>query len=487
MKRSNWIEDLVFPVAVATLTAAWVGLWVLWVARAGLPEVNYPPVSPLLLGLLVFGAALLTRVSLERSGGLGPARLLIVGAGLAAIAAALWWTFRFAGIGAFLVALGDWGQYISPVLMALLACAFMWWQGIQLAVANWPQQFLERSFGVGVIGLALLFAVNQSNPLIAPGEAVSTTVALFGAGLGALALVSFENARSYHEGATGTRLALNRYWLITIASVIGVILAAGLVAATLFSPGVYDSLGRATRGLLDGLTFVVAYALAVLAALVALIVFPIMQALLHFGRPGAPDEIIEFSNSGTVTDQADQAVQLFADNPGLAAARQILFFVLLLVVVGLVLWWSVRRLGQLNRRDSDEVRDSIATPELLWGQLKQFLNRRKPAAAEVVPYLALAGPGDDPRLIVRRAYQAMLEWARTVTQSRAAGQTPASYGEALARAMPQGRAAIHTLTGAYERARYGAEPPSLDEARTAQGALNELQALQTQASNGSKR
>ena len=39
--------------------------------------------------------------------------------------------------------------------------------------------------------------------------------------------------------------------------------------------------------------------------------------------------------------------------------------------------------------------------------------------------------------MVRRAYQAMLEWARTVVQGRTAGQTPASYGETLARAVPQ--------------------------------------------------
>lgn len=479
LKRSNWIEDLVFPLAVAVLTAAWLGLWVLWVARAGLPEVNYPAVSPLLLGLLLAGSALLTRGALERTGQLGPARLLIVGAGLAAITAALWWTFRFPGLGAFLVALGDWGQYISPVLMALGACAFMWWQGIALTVANWPQQYLQRAFLIGILALALLFAVNQSNPVITPAEAVSTAVALFGAGLGALALVSFENARSFHEGATGTRLTLNRHWLITVASVIGAILALALGAATLFSSNLYDGVARLLRVVMDAVTFVVAYALAAVAALFALILFPILQALLNFGRPGTPDEVIEFSNAGTVTDQAQEAVQLFADNPALAAARQIVFLVLLVVGVGLLLWWSVRRLGQLNRRDSDEVRESIATRELVWGQLKQFLNRRKPAPAEMAPYLALAGPGDDPRLIVRRAYQSMLEWARTVTRSRAAGQTPASYGEALAHALPQGRAAITTLTLAYERARYSAEAPSLDEARTAQGALNELQALPT--------
>jgi hypothetical protein len=486
LKQSNWIEDLVFPLAVAVLTAAWVRLWVLWVARAGLPDVSYPPVSPVLLGLLLVGAALLSRAALERTGELGPARLLIVGVGLAGISASLWWTFRFESLGAFMAALGDWGRYISPVLFGLLACAFMWWQGITLAVANWPQQYLERSFYVGIAGLALLFVVNQSNPQITPGEAVATAVALFSAGLGALSLVSFENARRYHEGTTGTRLALNRYWAITVASVIGAILAAGLVAATLFSPGVYAGIGLALRALMDVVTFAVVFVLAAFVAIMIAVIFPIMAYLLRF-QPGIPDEFIEMTPAEAAGGIAQDAVQVFAENPALAAGRQVLFVVLLAVGVGLILWWSVRKLGRVNRRDSDEVRDSIATRELVWSQLKAFLNRRAGSSEAVDPYLALAGSADDPRLIVRRAYQAMLEWARTVTQSRAAGQTPATYAEALARARPQARAAIHTLTGAYERARYADEPPSLAEARSAEGALSELRALSDPTGNGNKR
>ncbi len=294
MKQSNWIEDLVFPLAVAVLTAAWVRLWVLWVARAGLPAVDYPPVSPLLLGGLLVAAALLTRAVLERGGEFGPARVLIVGAGLAAIAASLWWTFRFESLGAFMVALGDWGDHISPVLFGLLACAFMWWQGIAMAVANWPQQHLERSFLVGIIGLALLFAVNQSNPHITASEAMTTTLALFGAGLGALALVSFENARRYHEGTTGTRLTLNRYWLITVASVIGMILAAALIAATLFTPEVYAGVGLVLGAILDVATYALVFVLAVFVALIIAIIFPVMQYLLRF-QPGIPDEFIEMT------------------------------------------------------------------------------------------------------------------------------------------------------------------------------------------------
>ncbi len=88
---------------------------------------------------------------------------------------------------------------------------------------------------------------------------------------------------------------------------------------------------------------------------------------------------------------------------------------------------------------------------------------------------------------MRRAYQTMLEWARTLSLPRQAGQTPAAYAQALARALPRGRGAIEALTGAYERARYAAEPPSAEDARTALGALSTLQATPPAATPGRRK
>ena len=64
MKRSNWIEELLLPPAVAVLNTTWVWLWVLWSVRAVPPEVVARPFSPLLLGLLVLGGFAVTRWSL---------------------------------------------------------------------------------------------------------------------------------------------------------------------------------------------------------------------------------------------------------------------------------------------------------------------------------------------------------------------------------------------------------------------------------------
>jgi Domain of unknown function (DUF4129) len=89
----------------------------------------------------------------------------------------------------------------------------------------------------------------------------------------------------------------------------------------------------------------------------------------------------------------------------------------------------------------------------------------------------LRGAPDDARLIIRRAYQAMLEWAQSLRLPRAAGQTPRAYAQMLAGAVPEGHEAIELLTQAYVVARYAAEAPSLEHARRAEGAMARLKAL----------
>jgi hypothetical protein len=111
-------------------------------------------------------------------------------------------------------------------------------------------------------------------------------------------------------------------------------------------------------------------------------------------------------------------------------------------------------------------------------QLFNLFHRKPSVPAAQPPFLPLAGPRDDPRLMVRRAYQAMLAWALSLSlPARRAGQTPQAYAETIAQSLPQGRPDLDVLTRAYLAARYAAEGPSLEEARSAQGAVRQLLAL----------
>jgi hypothetical protein len=474
LKRSNWIEELLLPPVVAVLNAAWVWLWVSWSARAVPPQVVAAAFSPLLLGLLMLCGFVVTRWALHSPAPRLHPRLLISLSGLVLVLAAVWQTYAFVGPLGLLRELVDWGNFISPVFLGLVACAFLWFQGIQLGRSALPQENLERAFYGGILAIGLLFTVNQVRPLIATAEALSAALAFFAAGLAGLALVSVENARRAEEGLTGSWPALNRYWLGTVASVIGSILLTGLLLASVLSPQSFEQLANTINLIVDGVTIALILLAGALALLLAWLLEPVFRYLaeairqINFRLPAPPN----------LQEASKQTLGFFERYPALNIARRGLVLALIVLALVLVFWWAVRRFTGRSRRDADEIRESIATRELLLAQLKNLLHRHKRALAPGPAYLSLPGANDDPRLMVRRAYQAMLEWAPGLSlPSRRAGQTPAAYAETLCQAMPEGGAAIETLTGAYVLARYAAEAPSMEVARAAAAAINQLRTL----------
>ena len=479
MKRLNWIEDLLLPPAVAVLNTAWVWLWGLWSVRAVPPQVVARPLSPLLLGLLLLGGFVVTRWALAGTLQLGgrrvDPRLLVAVSGLLLVLAAVWQTYAFIGPLGLLRELVDWGNFISPVFLGLLACAYLWLQGIQLGRSALPQEDLERAFYGGIVALGLLFTVNQLRPLIATSEALTAALAFFATGLAGLALVSVENARRAEAGHGGSWPALNRYWLGTVASVIGSILLAGLLLAGLLSPDTFERLASAVNLLVDGVTLVILILAGILAFVLAYLLTPLLRYLaealrqIDFHLPPLPN----------LQEASRQTLGFFAQHPTLNFARRGLVLGLIFAALALVFWWAVRRFRGRTRRDTDETRDSIATRELLWGQLKNVFKRR-PRATPSPAFLSLTGASDDPRLMVRRAYQALLEWAPLFSlPARHAGQTPAAYAETLRAALPEGQAEIETLTGAYIQARYAADEPSMAVARAATAASDQLRVIST--------
>jgi hypothetical protein len=177
-----------------------------------------------------------------------------------------------------------------------------------------------------------------------------------------------------------------------------------------------------------------------------------------------------------------EALEELINSPAVQTGSRWGLVAALAAVAAVVFWLALRRLGLLSRLDDDEVRDSVFSPGLLLAQLRGLFGRRRRRPPAPAAYLPLEGPADDARLIARRAYQAMLEWAQARSLPRAAAQTPVAYADALAGALPQCGEAVRTITSAYQLARYAAEAPSLDAARSAAGAAARLQSLSSGAS-----
>ena len=171
-------------------------------------------------------------------------------------------------------------------------------------------------------------------------------------------------------------------------------------------------------------------------------------------------------------------LQAFLASPAFQAGARWSGLLLALAAAAIFFWLAARRLWGLQSSDEDEERESVLSGRLLLAQLRSLFARRPRRPPSPLPdYLVLNGAPDDARLIIRRAYQAMLEWARSLRLPRAAGQTPRAYAQMLAGAMPEGHEAIDLLTQAYVVARYAAEAPSIEHARRAEGAMARLKAL----------
>ncbi len=477
MKRPNWIE-LFIALALAVLTVAWLDLWVRWLVRLAAPGRFAPDLSALLMLAIVVSMTLVTRVILNLRWSLRRARVVVTAAGLAAIVGAQWIMYGARFPSDYVHGLMDWGFFISPELMVLLASAFLVWRGVVIGRSQMPHDDLVQTFYSGFLTLALLFLFDQLFLVLSPGEALLPTLVYFTTGLSALALSSFEHSRRLQKEATGIWLALNRYWLATTAGVIGGLLGIGLIVTALVAPESFAYFGALLRPVSDALATYLEPFLLILALILALMAAPIfwlvewLRQFMSTGPPPTPTPEALATPGPPSTPEA-------AGNTAVILGNRGLFTLVALGVFIVLIWFALRRFLSQPNAEADETRESIVSFELMMGQLKKLFSRRRPAGAArpLPPYLPLTGPPDDPRLIVRRAYQALLAWAQTLRPPRAPGQTPSQYAAVLTLAVPEGEEAIAALTDAYVRVRYSAEAPSLEEAHNVEGAVAQLQAI----------
>jgi hypothetical protein len=421
--------------------------------------------------LLVLLGTWVTRLALRRELPPNRARVLVIVAGFAALLGAARITYGARFPLEYVRGLLAWGPFISPEFLSLLASGYLWWLGIVIGRSPLPHEQLEWSFFGGLLALAALLLTNSLRALVTPSEALWATQAFFATGLGALALAAIERRRRSQPAVIGSRTAFNRYWLGTVAGVVGAVLLGGLLVAALLAPQALEFFSPRAGPVFEVFLYGLILVLAFVTYLFVLVFAPVMEWLMQ--RVEFPDF---WRREQRLPEDIQITTDLLADSPLVRMLGQGLFLLLIAAGLALAFWLALRRFKWLNAEEVEEMRESIVSRALLLDQLRKLFARRPAPPPPLPPYLPLAGPPDDPRLIVRRAYQGMLEWAQAFGLPRAAGQTPGRYAEMLARVKPEGSQAVAALTRAYVHARYAAEAPSLDEARQAKGALAALYA-----------
>lgn len=462
MRHWNWIDHLLLPGALTVLSALAAGLWVRWVMLAGDPQALAPaPTLPVIFGLVLLGA-LTPRLALWVTASETTARWLVLGLGLAEMAAvtAGWYGAHFpAGFWQGVLA---WGMGLSREFVWLFAAPFLWWQGLTISGRDVSPERLEGLFWWGALAVALALAANAGFPVLPAAELFGATLLFFITGLLALALAGAEYSRRI--GAAHRRgLALNRQWLGAVAGAIAAMVLLGLGAAELAAPGF---------GPLAALLAVVADPLVrLLALLIAALAGPVFDFLSLVQRRGPALPFTPTPSAGTPLPGAGLGDETLSP----AVLNTVTVADLLILVCGLALavWWVVRRWRVPAPMDETEVRENIFSTHLLLDQLRAWAARFRPPPAPAAPFLALDAEAG-ARLRVRRAYQTVLAALQAAGRPRAPAQTPAAYAGQLADQEPEQRLNWLTLAGAYEAARYAAEAPSEPQARQAEQAAEAL-------------
>jgi hypothetical protein len=480
MKRIHWIPSIILPLATAIIIAAWVGPLIHWLVRSTGVDADAPAPATVLIALLILFGVYQTRFVLKRDRAVQQRNATLIVGGLIAIGVVIALTYRDQFPAAFLRGLIDWRDSLSPEALVLVGLALVWWRGLMAGRSDaLNDESFEKSFYRGIAAFAGLLVLNTATHFIAPDEMLASVLTFFTIAVAGLALINIERTRERQTGFGLTWRKVYRSWLVTIPSVVGIILILGLGITYLFAP---DSVGQLLASLQPLFAAIGSFITAILtvlytvAAFLATPLLPILQFIGQLLLKALLAGLTILHDLGVTIDKlrAEQDIDSFLNSPTFVdISRSAALLIVLIVIAAIAIWW-LRRSGRLAAKQTDEIRESIASPQLLWAQLKNLFARWRSRAASGVPpmYLALDSASDDPRVIIRRAYRSMLDWARGYGYPRFPFQTPSIYADALSRKLPHVKEPIDALTRSYLLARYSIDPLSPDEARHAQAALD---------------
>ena len=469
-RRWQLLDDGVLPYALAALRSLWIAPFLQLAAWSVSPETRALLGLPAVFLLLAGGTAAAQLHSFRFKG--RRAALGVALASLAAVSAAL----VLAVAGARFAPLdGRWIAALAADLPRTLAtfglAAALWWWGMLAGRERLMYDGLARNFVGGLAALLAAAALNRSLSFLPAPTLLAHLLAFMGLGLFLLALAGIQEARRYESARSGHDLPLARHWWSTVAAVVAALLLTALLLSRLLAPASLDGIAGAAAALLglvgqfvSWLLLVVSYPIFWLLAALA--------SLLHFDQLAvAPPEV---SLSQGFALQAGAGLQEQAAlAPAVQGALGVVGTIGIVALIVLAFVLALRRFNVYVEDDVAEAHESILSLDLIKAQLAQFRRRRRAEKAPpAAPFVPLSG--DDPRVQIRRTYQALLAWAAGRGVERAPAMTPDRFRRLLSEIYPQHGAQLAVITAAYDRARYGSAAVSDESAAAAAAAWRQI-------------
>jgi hypothetical protein len=459
----DWLATVFYPLAVVLMEVFWVYPWLVWLGSWPVFNEGRPILSLASVIITLALSLLVTRLTLRQAWSIARVRIVIIGGGLVVILFVLGVDYR----AGYVFLSGPWFAYVGrtlaatfsnpgPIVVALPALLYLWWRGIILGQTTSYFRDIYRTFILGMVALVFLIIFWQisaaSERFTAPGADIGLYVmAFFFFGLVSIATCHIYVMRRSMPKEEAALTSMRR-WLPIMLGVIGGMVLIGFGLASIFSPDMFDSIGRGFSAVGAFLGKALTYILWPLFFVLEWL-FRFFKYLLSLLR-GAPPQTdnATFGNQNLIFPEGTSA-----DIPPWVT-EAIKWFVVALII-GLVLFILAKAVSRLRTRrlrdEIEEIHESLFSWRGLRDDLRELLGmmgdrfRRKP----VVP-----GPvfdEDAAGMDIREIYKHVLWEGSRSGVPRRRHETAAEYSIRLGKRVPESGEPLEDITALYQNARYG--------------------------------
>jgi len=352
---------------------------------------------------------------------------------------------------------------VRPPWAIVGVLVYTWWRGRTRAEPMLETAYQMLRWGTLAVAGALLLILMASPTDGLIRERMAGAVVLYFAG----ALAAIGVARLRLEGLRSGS-PLGPHWLATFAIPIAGVVLLAILAAGIFSRSFLDTV-LVVLGPLFWLLGVVIRALVILVALLAfLIIAPILWLLERQG-------LNRFPLAGRLprtTSPFAQLDHLARDSLHVAdPVRYLLAGAAIFLVVSALTRYAYRRRRRW-REGAEEQRESVFAWDDavggLAGGIRRLLAGRR-SSRDPLDRLR-RDPRWEHTVAIRETYLRLLRRGAQAGVRLAPDSTPDEHEQALAHRFPQAGVEIGILTTAYDAARYGPEPATVEAAERVRGA-----------------
>jgi len=473
--RFDWTRPVI-ALSTAAMEASWI--YLLLFVLTSLPNLSKSALHPLAVFGLLAGSLLYTAL-LDFLGLQGRFyRGIFI---TLAVVASIWLSkggitghyglFNRSSWQSLLGILGDLNdpQFLRTVA-ALVASLLLCWRGTALHQSEMEAPARSFRLGIVVACFSMVLATFKLDIQEAGPNLIRAIVSFFFFGLLAVAVTQLRRGRGNARQRPGV------HWFLILLPTIGLVLAIGILIASLFSPELGGLITAAWNRLVQGAVWLISP-----IAVAGYVIAQLLAGLFHAPQPGVPVPTPPPTPTtpGPSPEEGPMRLPGVISSPGWGAAVTGVVVALILAGVVYLIWLFLSR-----ARSGDEVleeRESLWSWEQLSLNLQDWLARFRRQAGPQQGLRALLGRlrGAPTTVAIRRMYIHLLLLALDRGLERKEGQTPREYLQDLRQGIPECATEEGVLTEAYVRARYDPWPASPDLVREAEDAWEKISQQQS--------